>query len=321
MSSSPGIEAAGLAKSFGHRTVLRGLDLVVGRGTLCALLGPNGAGKTTAVRILSTLLRPDKGTARVCGIDIDTDRRRARQCMSLTGQETSLDTALSGKENLITIGRLAGLGRATARDRSRELIELLDLEALAGRRTSMLSGGQRRRLDLAAGLMGRPQVMFLDEPTTGLDPRSRQATWDLVRDVVSTGVTVLLTTQYLDEADALADQVAVIDRGVMVANGTPAQLKAKVSAKTLDLTASGPVAFEQLAEALGGRQVTVDRARLTLGLATDGSAGDVFALLGQLGPARQLVQNFDVHEATLDQVFFALTGRPAENSKEEVVNV
>jgi ABC-2 type transport system ATP-binding protein len=139
--------------------------------------------------------------------------------------------------------------------------------------------------------------------------------------VVSTGVTVLLTTQYLDEADALADQVAVIDRGVMVANGTPAQLKAKVSAKTLDLTASGPVAFEQLAEALGGRQVTVDRARLTLGLATDGSAGDVFALLGQLGPARQLVQNFDVHEATLDQVFFALTGRPAENSKEEVVNV
>src|ERR1700678_938737 len=237
MTSAPGIEAAGLAKSFGNRTVLRGLDLVVRRGTLCALLGPNGAGKTTAVRILSTLLRPDEGTARICGIDIATDRRRARQCMSLTGQETSLDTALTGEENLITIGRLAGLGRVDARDRSRELIELLDVEALAGLRTGVLSGGQRRRLDLAAGLMGRPQVMFLDEPTTGLDPRSRQATWDLVRDVVSRGVTVLLTTQYLDEADALADQVAVIDHGGMGANGTPAQLKAKGTAKTVDLKA------------------------------------------------------------------------------------
>ena len=310
------IEATGLEKSYGTLRVLAGVDLAVAQGGVLALLGPNGAGKTTTVRILATLARADAGRARVAGFDVVADRRQVRRRISLTGQFAAVDDLQTGEENLRMMGRLAGLPGPAARRRAAELLERFDL-AEAGRRTvKTWSGGMRRRLDLAAGLVVRPSVVFLDEPTTGLDPRSRQAMWQVVSDLASEGVTVLLTTQYLEEADRLADRVAVLDGGRVVADGTSAQLKEQVAGQRLDLVLADPAAFEETARRLHGRATRRDPASLTIGVATDGSAAQVRALLDEVDPDRLAVDRFAVHSATLDDVFLALTGRPAGHEKE-----
>ena len=229
------VEAAGLQKRFGSVRALQGVDLTVARGTICGLLGPNGAGKTTAVRILATLLRPDGGTARVGGYDVIREPDKVRPLLGLTGQYAAVDEELTGQENLLLIARLLELSRAEARRRAGELLERFALAQAGGRPVRTYSGGMRRRLDLAASLIGRPPVLFLDEPTTGLDPRSRVEVWELVRTLVAEGTTVLLTTQYLDEVDRLAAQLAVLDHGRVIANGSPAALKAKVGGQTLDV--------------------------------------------------------------------------------------
>jgi ABC-2 type transport system ATP-binding protein len=302
------IEATGLQKSYGEVRVLDGVDLRVEPGTVFALLGPNGAGKTTTVRILATLVVPDGGTARVAGHDVTSGRGCVRRAISLTGQYAALDELQTGAENLRMMGMLAGLPRRAARDRARELLARFDLVEAGRRRVGTYSGGMRRRLDLAASLVARPQVLFLDEPTTGLDPRSRAGTWDVIRDLVAGGVTVFLTTQYLEEADELADRIAVIDGGRIVAEGTAAQLKRLVAGPRLELTLDGPAAFAGVTALLGDRLVHSDLDALVLGASTDGSAADVRALLDHADPDGDAIASFAVRDATLDDVFLSLTG-------------
>ncbi|MFE3829442.1 ATP-binding cassette domain-containing protein [Streptomyces sp. NPDC059092] len=302
------IEATGLEKSYRGTgkaavRVLRGIDLRVERGTVFALLGPNGAGKTTAVRILTTLTTPDRGTARVAGYDVVTDRRRVRGALSLTGQFAAVDEKQTGEENLRMMARLGGLSRAAARRRAAELLDRFGLAGSGHRLAVTYSGGMRRRLDLAAGLVGAPEVVFLDEPTTGLDPRSRQELWQVVRDLAARGTTVFLTTQYLEEADRLADRVAVMDRGLIAAEGTVDELKRLVSGHRLDLVLTGPDAYLRLAD----RAVHHAPASLTLGLPTDGTAAHVRALLDEIDPDGTEVARFALHSATLDDVFLSLT--------------
>jgi ABC-2 type transport system ATP-binding protein len=311
------IEATGLEKSYGTLRVLGGVDLDVARGSVFALLGPNGAGKTTMVRILATLTRADAGRARVAGFDVAADRRQVRRHISLTGQFAAIDELQTGEENLRMMGRLAGLTGPAARHRAAELLDRFELAEAARRTVATWSGGMRRRLDLAAGLVGDPSVVFLDEPTTGLDPRSRQAMWRVVTDLAASGVTVFLTTQYLEEADRLADRIAVLDGGRVVADGTSAQLKEQVAGQRLDLVLADPAAFEQVAGHLDGRATRRDPASLTIGVATDGSAAQVRALLDEVDPARQAVDRFAVHSATLDDVFLALTGHPTDQPAHE----
>ena len=314
------VEASGLEKSYGSVRVLSGVDLQVERGRVLALLGPNGAGKTTTVRILATLARADAGAARVAGFDVVAERRQVRRRISLTGQYAALDELQTGEENLRMMGRLTGLSGAAARGRAGELLEQFDL-AEAGRRTvATWSGGMRRRLDLAASLVGRPSVIFLDEPTTGLDLRSRQAVWQVVAGLAGSGVTIFLTTQYLEEADRLADRIAVLDGGRVVADGTSEALKRQVAGQRLDLVLADTPAFDEVASLLDGRAVQRDPDRLTIGVATDGSAAQVRALLDEVDPARRAVRRFAVHSATLDDVFLALTGRPAEPQTDENEN-
>jgi ABC-2 type transport system ATP-binding protein len=315
------IEATGLEKSYGTLRVLGGVDLEVARGSVFALLGPNGAGKTTMVRILATLTRADAGRAWVAGFDVAADRRQVRRHISLTGQFAAVDELQTGEENLRMMGRLAGLTGPAARRRAAELLDRFELAEAARRTVATWSGGMRRRLDLAAGLVGDPSVVFLDEPTTGLDPRSRQAMWRVVTDLAASGVTVFLTTQYLEEADRLADRIAVLDGGRVVADGTSAQLKEQVAGQRLDLVLADPAAFEQVAGRLDGRAVRRDPASLTIGVATDGSAAQVRALLDEVDPARQAVDRFAVHSATLDDVFLALTGHPTHEHEKEPANV
>jgi len=311
MSDELAVEASGLAKSYGAVRVLNGIDLRVPRGSVFALLGPNGAGKTTTVRILATLSRADGGRARVAGFDVVRDRRQVRRRISLTGQFAALDAAQTGEENLRMIARLAGLPRAAARRRAAELLEQFELTQAGRRRAGTYSGGLRRRLDLAAGLVGHPSVIFLDEPTTGLDPQSRLTTWRVIAGLAASGVTVFLTTQYLEEADRLAGQIAVLNGGVVVAEGTAAELKRRVAAQRLDLTCLTPAAFGQVSRLLAGHAVHLDPAALTVGVATDGSAAQVRALLDEADPGRDLIASFAVRGATLDDVFFALTGGTA----------
>src|SRR5919201_2264556 len=230
------VEATGLIKRFGKTTALDGVDLVARQGRVLGVLGPNGAGKTTAVRILATLLRPDGGQASVCGYDVLRDAHQVRQLIGLTGQYASVDEGLSGTNNLIMIGRLLGLPRADARARASELLARFDLTEAAGRPAKTYSGGMRRRLDLAASLVGHPRVLYLDEPTTGLDPRSRLGMWDIIRSLVEGGTTLLLTTQYLDEADELADEIVVIDHGLVIAAGTAEDLKGRVGGDVVEFT-------------------------------------------------------------------------------------
>jgi ABC-2 type transport system ATP-binding protein len=251
---------------------------------------------------------------------VDRGRRQVRRHISLTGQFVALDAALTGEENLRMIGRLAGLPRAAARRRAAELLEQFDLAPAAGRRVGTYSGGMRRRLDLAASLTGRPAVIFLDEPTTGLDPQSRLTAWRAVTDLAADGVTVFLTTQYLDEADRLADQIAVLNGGLLVAAGTAAELKRRVAPQRLDLTCPTPTAFDQVRSRLTHRVVHLDPAARTVGVATDGSAAQVRALLDQADPVRDLVASFAVRGATLDDVFFTLTA-PAAATAQEAAHV
>ncbi|MFF4263884.1 ATP-binding cassette domain-containing protein [Streptomyces virginiae] len=303
-SGSLGIHATGLTKSYGDLRVLDGIDLAVPRGSVLALLGPNGAGKTTTVRILATLTAADAGTVRIAGHDTVTERSRVRELIALTGQFASVDELLTGTETLRMMGRLAGLSPRAARTRADELLARFGLTEAAGRTAKTYSGGMRRRLDLAASLVSRPEVIFLDEPTTGLDPRSRQDLWELVRELRADGTTVLLTTQYLEEADRLADRVAVLADGRIAAEGAPAELKARVAGHRLDLTLTTTAAYEALAP----RAVHLAPDELTLGLPTDGTAAHVRTLLDELDPDRTDIDRFTLRSATLDDVFLALTG-------------
>ncbi len=315
------VQARGLTKSYGRVEVLSGLDLQVAPATVFALLGPNGAGKTTTVRILATLTRADAGTAQVAGFDVVRHRAEVRRRISLTGQYAAVDTLQTGRENLVMMGRLAGLDRRAARKRAGDLLDRFDLADAAGRQVGTYSGGMQRRLDLAASLVGNASIVFLDEPTTGLDPRSRQEMWNVVSELVGTGVTVFLTTQYLEEADRLADRIAVVDHGRVIAEGTAAQLKSQVSQQRLDLTLTDSAAFAAAVVALGGRLAYRDDASRTVGTATDGSAAHIRSILDGLDPGRTCVDRFTVHTATLDDVFLTLTGKPVADCELENSNV
>ncbi|HEY0448115.1 ATP-binding cassette domain-containing protein [Actinophytocola sp.] len=303
--------AEGLAKRFGETTALDGVDLAVRTGTVLGLLGPNGAGKTTAVRILATLLRPDGGHAQVCGYDVVRDAHRVRQLIGLTGQYASVDEMLTGAENLLLIGRLLGVPRARAKRRARELLEQFDLTGAANRAAKTYSGGMRRRLDLAASLVSRPRVLFLDEPTTGLDPRSRLDMWQVVRDLVADGVTVLLTTQYLDEADQLAHDIAVVDHGRVIATGTPAELKARAGAQPLVVRPADPADLPIVLSVV--RDVTATEP-VVEGSTVTASVTDpalLPAVVRRLDDADVLVAELALRDASLDEVFLGLTGHRA----------
>jgi oleandomycin transport system ATP-binding protein len=310
------IEAEGLVKRYGETIALAGVDLSVPPGTVCGLLGPNGAGKTTAVRILPTLLRPDGGRARVGGFDVQRRAEQVRGLIGLTGQFAAVDEALTGYENLLLVARLLELPGRRARQRATELLERFGLAEAGGRLVKTYSGGMRRRLDVAASLVGTPTVLFLDEPTTGLDPRSRGDLWDLVRGLVAEGTTVLLTTQYLEEADQLSHGICVIDRGRVVDAGTPAQLKAKVGGQTVTARPADHgrlVEVEAIvADATGATPVGGNGGHISVALPVGTSARTVLAALaGRLETAGIEVAELGVRLASLDEVFLALTGHPA----------
>ncbi|MEH1058994.1 ATP-binding cassette domain-containing protein [Micromonospora sp. CPCC 206171] len=313
------IEASGLRKSYGDVQVLKGVDITVPRGSVFALLGPNGSGKTTSVRILSTLTSLDAGQARVAGFDVVKERRKVRRAITLTGQYAAIDKNQTGEENLRMMGRLTGLSRAESQERAKQLLARFDLTDAGGRRLATYSGGMARRLDLAASLVGAPSVVFLDEPTTGLDPRSRLALWGVIADLAANGLTIFLTTQYLEEADRLADRVALLDGGTIVAEGTPTQLKERVAGQRLDLELVDRTALEDVLTLLGERVVTKDLDLLTIGVTTDGSANQVRAVLDEADPQRNRITKFQVHSATLDDVFLALTGHPTPSPEVERV--
>jgi ABC-2 type transport system ATP-binding protein len=309
------IETSGLTKSFGNTRALDGVDLRIRKGSVYGLLGPNGAGKTTTIRILTTLLRPEAGTATVLGHDVVRDARPVREKVSLTGQYASVDEDLTGTENLVLVGRLLGLSWRDARRRGSELLEAFGLSEAAGRQVQTYSGGMRRRIDIAASLVAIPEVLFLDEPTTGLDPRSRNQVWELVRRIAAEGTTVLLTTQYLDEADRLAERLAVIDHGRVIAEGTSRELKAMVGASALHLRLVSAEqrarAQELIARVLGDGVVPgEDPTAVTARLANPSQAAAVLTALSQDSVD---VAEFSVGNPTLDEVFFALTGRTAEH--------
>jgi ABC-2 type transport system ATP-binding protein len=312
------ITARGLTKRYGDRTVLSNLDLDVTAGSVFALLGPNGAGKTTTVRILATLSSPDAGQANVNGLDVVTQRRQVRRTISLTGQYAALDELQTGAENLHMIGALAGLNRSRTRRRATQLLNQLDLTEASGRRVLTYSGGMRRRLDLAAGLLRQPAVMFLDEPTTGLDPRSREQLWQVIAEVAASGTTVFLTTQYLAEADRLADRIAIVDHGRLVAEGTPSELKQQVGGELLRVTLVDHPAFERV-RALAPKGTIEDAGTLTLTLPVTGEAAEIRSQLDLLDPRQTLIRHFGLHRPDLDDVFFAFTGTPT--SAKETENV
>jgi ABC-2 type transport system ATP-binding protein len=305
------VHAQGLVKSFGRTSALTGLDLSVPAGTTTCLLGRNGAGKTTAVRVLTTLLRPDAGTALVAGHDVAADGAAVRRSIGLAGQHTSVDECLTGRANLIMLGRLSRLGRRQARDRAADLLSALGLDAAAGRPVRGYSGGMRRRLDLAASLLTRPQVLFLDEPTTGLDPASRLALWQIITDLVAAGTTLLLTTQYLQEADRLADRVCVIDGGRVTAEGTPAELKATVGPSWLRVTVAAAAPLSPVAAALGSLSAGPAR-RLAAGhgieLPIIPRPGLVTDAVLAMEAAGVRADDITVRTPSLDDVFLALTG-------------
>ncbi|MEH0818675.1 MULTISPECIES: ATP-binding cassette domain-containing protein [unclassified Micromonospora] len=306
------IRAEGLVRRFGATTALAGVDLEVPTGTVFGLLGPNGAGKTTAVRVLATLLAADEGHATVGGFDVRRDAHQVRQLIGLTGQYASVDETLTGTENLLLIGRLLGLGRAEARARAAQLLADFQLTDAAGRPAKTFSGGMRRRLDLAASLVGRPQVLFLDEPTTGLDPRSRNELWDIVRTLVADGVTVLLTTQYLEEADQLAGQIAVVDHGRVIAQGTPEELKAKTGGQVLTVRPVDPADLPTV-RAIAGEvaQATPEVAQSTVTVPVN-DPGVLPAVVRRLDAAEVPVAELALRGSSLDEVFLSLTGHRAE---------
>lgn len=303
---TPAVTAIGLRKSYGDRTVLDGIDLAIPAGTVFALLGPNGAGKTTTVEILSTLVGADGGQAQIAGHDLLTDPDGVRSAIGVTGQFAALDDLLTAEENLLLMADLLRLPRQQGRARVRELLERFDIAEAAGRRAATFSGGMRRRLDLAMTLVGDPQVIFLDEPTTGLDPRSRRTMWDTVRGLVAGGTTVLLTTQYLEEADQLADRIAVLDGGRIVAEGTADELKARIPGSHVRLRLADPAGFARACAAFPG--ASRDEENLALRIAGDAGLDALRGVIDRLDAAGVPAADFSVHTPDLDDVFFALTG-------------
>ncbi|MFD9739884.1 ATP-binding cassette domain-containing protein [Umezawaea sp. NPDC059074] len=312
------IVAERLVKRYGSVVALDGLDLVVPEGSIMGLLGPNGAGKTTAVRVLTTLLEFDSGKASVAGLDVVEDARALRKRIGLSGQYAAVDETLTGFENLDMVGRLYHLGRAPSRDRARELLERFDLVEAADRQVKGYSGGMRRRLDLAAALVAKPVVLFLDEPTTGLDPRSRLGMWDVIEELVAGGTTVLLTTQYLEEADRLADQIAVIDRGKVIAEGTSDQLKAQVGGERLELTVASARDVELTRKALGPlaiAEITADARSHHVVVPVSGGADLLVEAVRLLDGEAIKVLDIGLRRPTLDDVFLTLTGHSAEDEE------
>ncbi|MHA7270126.1 ATP-binding cassette domain-containing protein [Arthrobacter sp. HLT1-20] len=305
--NTPAIDVRGLRKSYGTKVVLDDVDLTVNAGTVTALLGPNGAGKTTTVHILSTLVRPDGGTATVAGADVVRNPDAVRAQIGLTGQFSAVDNLLTGEENLLLMARLRHLGAKHSKTRVTELLEQFDLVEAARKPLASYSGGMRRRLDLAMTLVATPRVIFLDEPTTGLDPRSRHTMWDIVRSLVAEGTTVLLTTQYLDEADELADRIAVLDGGRIVADGTPDELKRLVPGGHIKLRFADSTALHFAANLLRGS--APDEAALALTVPSDGGVHALRTVLDSLDAANLEVADLSIHTPDLDDVFFALTGR------------
>jgi ABC-2 type transport system ATP-binding protein len=312
------IEATGLIKTFGETRAVDGVDLTVPTGSVYGVLGPNGAGKTTTIRMLATLLNPDGGSARVLGHDVVKDADAVRGLVTLTGQLASVDEDLTGRENLILLGRLLGLKRPEAKARAAELLDAFGLADAANKLVKHFSGGMRRRLDIAASIVVTPELMFLDEPTTGLDPRSRNQVWDIVRALVAEGTTILLCTQYLEEADQLADGIAVIDHGKVIAEGTPAQLKASVGSGALHVRLLDPAqraeAERLLAQKLDSVHLEADPAALSAPCSDADRAADAIA---ELARSDVRIANFSLGQPSLDEVFLALTGHPAEEQGAE----
>jgi ABC-2 type transport system ATP-binding protein len=311
------IVVKGLRKSFKKLTVLEGIDFSVKRGTVTALLGPNGAGKTTTIRILSTLLLPDSGQALINGFDVVKEANMVRSVIGLTGQNAALDEYLTGEENLRMIGRLYRLSYPDIKRRSRELLELFDLVEASGRTVKTYSGGMRRRLDLAVSLIASPPVIFLDEPTTGLDPRSRLIMWDIIEQLVAAGTTILLTTQDMDEADRLADRIVVIDGGKIIAEGTSDELKQRVGSERLEITIAETSSLEAARKAIGDDDVHFDLKRRTFSLAARGGVSQLKQVLSRLEEASVAVENVSFHSPTLDDVFLTFTGHAATKQPSE----
>ena len=312
------IEAEGLVKDFGKVRALDGIDMVAREGSVFGLLGPNGAGKTTAIRVLSTLLQPTAGRAAVGGYDVVRQPREVRRLIGLTGQYAAVDELLSGQENLYMIGRLLGLSTRDARARGKELLDAFDLSDAAGKYVKQYSGGMRRRLDLAASLVGRPQFLYLDEPTTGLDPRSRLELWGMIRTLVAQGTTVLLTTQYLEEADRLADEIVVIDKGRVIAAGTPAQLKMRIAGQVLEARPVDPAdlaAVEKILSsfAVGDEAAYNDGQLVTVSIAERSALGQAVRRLDEEGI---VVEDLSLRRPSLDEVFLAITGHLAEDERD-----
>ncbi|WP_053724276.1 ATP-binding cassette domain-containing protein [Streptomyces sp. WM6378] len=314
MATDTAVYAEGLEKRYKGHTALRGVDLSVATGSVLGVLGPNGAGKTTTVRVLATLLKPDAGHATVAGYDVVEQSKEVRRRIGLAGQYAAVDELLTGRENLVLLGRLLRQGRRGARQRADELLERFELTAAADRPAGTYSGGMRRRLDLATCIIARPPVLFLDEPTTGLDPTSRMVLWNVVRELVADGITVLLTTQYLEEADFLADQIVVIDQGRVIAAGTPAELKRKVGTERLEVSVTRqdalPAALSAVS-AIASAEPVVDPKGRSISVQLDSGLRSLAAVATALGDAGVDVVDFELRRPTLDDVFFQLTDRPA----------
>lgn len=315
------ISIKGLVKSFKKVRVLDGINLNVPRGTMLALLGPNGAGKTTTIRILSTLIKPDEGEVMVNGHNVLIEPESVRGVIGLTGQYAAVDEYLTGRENLEMMGRLYHLRSESIRPRAKELLQQFDLIAAADRQVKTYSGGMRRRLDLAVSLVATPPILFLDEPTTGLDPRSRLAMWDIIKQLMEGGATILLTTQYLEEADKLADRIAVLDHGKIIAEGSADELKARVGNERIEIVINEKSDFEKAAGLIDGKMMKHDAAERTISIATDGSVREVKRVLDILHGAGIEIEAMSMHKPTLDDVFLNLTGHEAAEKKEEDVSV
>lgn len=305
------IETKGLTKSFKKLKVLKGIDLTVNKATVTALLGPNGAGKTTTIKILSTLLLPDRGQAIVNGFDVVKQPSMVRQSIGLTGQYAAVDEYLTGRENLEMIGRLYHLSSQQTTKRARQLLKQFDLVEASKRIVKTYSGGMRRRLDLAMSLIATPPILFLDEPTTGLDPRSRMTMWGIIEQLVAGGTTILLTSQYMDEADYLADKIVVIDNGKVIAQGTADTLKKRIGSERLELTIAKSGNFEMAVKVVDGKSLRSDSKRRTISMATKGGVQELHQILSRLEKAQIAVESASLHKPTLDDVFLTLTGRAA----------
>ena len=310
------ITIKGLTKSYKELKVLEGIDLEIKQGTIFALLGPNGAGKTTTIKILSTLLLPDSGEVSVYGYDVVTQADQVRSVIGLTGQYAAVDEYLTGKENLEMMGHLYHLDTKDIKLRTKELLEQFDLVEAANRPTKTYSGGMRRRLDLATSLIASPPIIFLDEPTTGLDPRSRLVVWDIVKDLANAGITILLTTQYLEEADLLADRIAVIDKGKVIAEGSSNELKQHVGKERLEFSIAKDSDFSKAIEIIQGEAQQVDEETRKISIATKGSVSDVQRILSSIEAAQINIESLALHKPTLDDVFLKLTGHQAEEKRE-----